>query len=113
MKVNQNLFAVSDSNVLITLIVTNVNTDVEDLKGWTEVTTKLADAEPSRHQLAEHRMHFSTLFIEPDGTSNRAGVFESEEAAIVHAEKGIELELSDLQSKIEALKVKHADLRRH
>lgn len=111
MKINQTIFAVNDYNVLMPLIVTNVQTDVEDLDGWIEVTTKLADKEASRHQSAHHQAYFSTLFIAPDGTSSRAGVFESEEAAIEYAEKSIGSELRRLQSQMDALNAKRSELR--
>ena len=111
MKNNQTIFAVNDHNVLMTLIVTDVQTDVEDLDGWLEVTTELADKEASHHQSAHHQAYFHKLFIEPDGTSSRAGVFEAKEAAIEYAEKSIESQVRHLQSQIDALHAKRAELR--
>ncbi len=43
MRKDQAIFAVTDQNVLIPLVVTNVETDIEGLEGWLEVTTKLTD----------------------------------------------------------------------
>ncbi len=111
MRKDQAIFAVTDQNVLIPLVVTNVETDIEGLEGWLEVTTKLSDEDASRHQSAHHQAHFRKLFIEPDGTSSRAGVFESKEAAIDYAEKSIDSELRRLQSNMEALRAKRERLR--
>ena len=110
-KKGQTIFAVTDQNVLMPLVVSNVENDVEDLEGWLEVTTKLSDEEASRHQSSHHQAYFKKLLIEPDGTSSRAGVFDSKEAAIEYAEMSIDSELRILQSRMEALHAKRAKLR--
>jgi hypothetical protein len=46
-KNNQIIFAVTDHNAIVPLVVSNVEADVEDLEGWLEVTTELADQEAS------------------------------------------------------------------
>jgi hypothetical protein len=72
-KKNQTLFAVTDQHTLIPLVITDIQKDIQELEGWLEVTTELADKEASRHQSAHHQAYFRKLFIEPDGASSRGG----------------------------------------
>jgi hypothetical protein len=111
MKNNQTIFAVNDNNVIMPLIVIDVQTDVEDLDGWLEVTTELADKKASREHSGHHQAYFRKLFIEPNGTSSRAGVFETKEAAIKYAEKSIESKIRRLQSQIDSLNINFNNLR--
>ena len=110
-KKNQILFAVTDHNEIMSLVVTHIENDIKDLDGWLLVKTELADKETSHQKSALQQAYFRKFFIGPDGISSRAGIFESKQAAIAYAEKSIDSQLRLLTSQMDTLNAKRAKLR--
>ncbi len=108
MNTNDTIYAVTDQHILLTLTVVEADSNIEDLDGWTKVTTKLADENPKRHAVSHHKAYFADFFLDEDGVASRSGIYTSKANAIDAIQATIAAELAALDRKRESLLAKQA-----
>lgn len=108
MNINDTIYAVTDQHILLTLTVVEADSNIEDLDGWTKVTTKLADENPKRHAVVHHSTYFADFFLDEDGVASRSGIYTSKARAIAAIQASIAKELATLDRKREDLMAKQA-----
>ncbi|MCP4528706.1 MAG: hypothetical protein GY833_22760 [Aestuariibacter sp.] len=110
MKLNDTIYAVTDQHVVLTLVVAKTDSMIEDLDGWTKVTTELATENAGHHAKSHHSAYFTEFFIEPDGTPNRTGIYKTKANAVKATSEAIRKELDNLDNRRAVLLAKQAKL---
>lgn len=110
MNLNDTIYAVTDQHVLLELVVTEADSNFEDLEGWTKVSTKLADETAKRHAKSHHQAYFAEFFLDSEGAPNRSSIYKYKANAVEAANIAIKQELTELEARRAALLTKQANL---
>jgi len=95
MKTGTKLFAVTDQHVIIPLVVTSLATREDYTKAVTEIV-----GESTSHAQCHHETYFMSMWLEEDGSIDKANVFTDVEQAKVYAIERVDMALATINRQI-------------